>query len=141
MKTATQVYPVLIGLITSLIVLTSYAFVSLTPTLGAPGLFKLSITPQTLTVILSGLLALLFDWFPRLAPWYEGLSRLKKQQLMLGLLALIVAAVFGGSCYGLFSSGLACSRESLPELLQIILSAAAANQAAHLLTRPQSGLR
>ena len=100
------------------------------------GLFKLALTPESLTALLSGLLAILFDWFPGLAPRFDSLSKLKKQQVMILLLTGVVGLVFAGSCGGLFEIGLACSPESLPQLLEYILMAAAANQAVHLLTKP-----
>lgn len=104
--------------------------------IAADGLFNLALTPETLSVLLSGLLAVLFDWCPGLAPWFGGLSRLKKQQVMIALLLALVAGVFAGSCYGLFETGLACARQSLPQLLEYVLAAAGANQAVHLLARP-----
>jgi len=114
----------------------SLAFTRL-PRFGADqGLVQLSVTPESLTMILAGLLAVIFDWFPGLSPWYGALSRLKKQQMMIILLALIVSAVFAGTCAGWFETGFACSRQSLPQLLQYVLAAAGANQAVHLLTRP-----
>ena len=106
---------------------------------GQPGLFNLALTPEALSILLAGLLAILFDWFPGLAAWFDGLSRLKKQQVMLGLLGLVVAGVFAGSCLGWFETGLACARQSLPTLLEYILIAAGANQAVHLLTKPVRG--
>jgi len=100
------------------------------------GLFKLTLTPESLTVLLSGLLAILFDWFPGLATRFDSLSKLKKQQVMIVLLTGIVGFVFAGSCRGLFETGLACSPQSLPQLLEYILTAAGVNQAVHLLTKP-----
>ena len=107
------------------------------PQVGAQGgLFKLALTPESLTVLLSGLLAILFDWLPGLATRFDSLSKLKKQQVMIVLLSLVVALVFAGSCRGLFETGLICSPESLPQLLEYILTAAGVNQAVHLLTKP-----
>lgn len=103
------------------------------------GLFRLALTPESLAVILGGLLAALFDWFPGLAGWFETQSRLRKRLLMIALLAAAVGVIFAGSCRGLFETGLACSRESLPLLLEYILAAAGANQAVHLLAKPPAG--
>lgn len=106
---------------------------------GQGGLFKLSLTPEGLSMLLAGTLALVFDWFPGLAPRYDSLSRIKKQQVMIGMLSLVVALVFAGACQGWFETGLACSTQSLPVLLEYILMAAGANQAVHLLTKPSLG--
>jgi hypothetical protein len=103
------------------------------------GLFHLALTPENLSMLLGGLLALLFDWFPGLAPWFDRLSRLKKQQLMVILLGLVAAGIFAGSCRGWFDTGLVCERASLPLLVEYILTAAAANQAVHLLAKPAAG--
>lgn len=107
----------------------------------ATGLFKLAITPESLTVILAGSLALLFDWFPGLAQWFEAQSKLRKRLLMIGLLGAVVALIAAGACRGLFETGLACELQSLPVLLQYILIAAGANQAVHLLGKPATAGR
>ena len=99
-------------------------------------LFKLGITPQSLTMILAGVMALVFDWFPKVAPWYDGLSPLKKRQLMVGVLISIVGLIEVGACYGYFDTGLVCTTDSIPVLLTYILEAAGVNQAVHLLTKP-----
>lgn len=100
------------------------------------GGFGLALTPETLVTLLAGLLAILFDWFPGLAPWFDGLSAVHKRQVMAGLLAVLGVGLFAGSCWGWFESGLACAPEHLPELLQVILVAVGVNQAAHLLAKP-----
>ncbi|HEY3310567.1 MAG TPA: hypothetical protein VGK00_02900 [Anaerolineales bacterium] len=114
--------------------------VSLAAAANPPGgLFHLALTPESLSMLLGGLLALLFDWFPGLAPWFDRLSRLKKQQLMVVLLGLVAAGIFAGSCRGWFDTGLTCERASLPLLVEYILTAAAVNQAVHLLAKPAAG--
>ena len=99
-------------------------------------IFKLAITPQSLILISAGLMALIFDWFPKVAPWYDALSTLKKKQLMVGLLIVIAGLVEVGACYGYFDTGLSCSTDSISILLTYILEAAGVNQAVHLLTKP-----
>jgi hypothetical protein len=41
-------------------------------------MFNLTIDPAVLAGIVAGILALAFDWMPKLAPWYDALSELKK---------------------------------------------------------------
>lgn len=41
-------------------------------------MFELNITPELLVSIVAVLLAVLFDWFPKLAPWFDTLSELKR---------------------------------------------------------------
>jgi hypothetical protein len=103
---------------------------------AAGSLLRLAVTPELLAMLLAGVLAVAFDWFPGLAPWFAGLSRLKKQQLVLALLGLIAGGVLAGSCQGWLETGLVCGVEALPRLLEIILAAASVNQAVHLLARP-----
>lgn len=97
---------------------------------------RLELTPETLATLLGALLAVLFDWFPGLAAWFDGLGALRKRQVMAGMLALLGLGLFAGSCQGLFESGFSCAPHSLPRLLQVILLAAGVNQAAHLLVKP-----
>lgn len=101
------------------------------------GMFSFLLTPENLSIILAGLLAYAFDWFPGLAPWFDKLSILKKKQLVIVILLGVVGVIFAGSCYGLFETGYACTKESIPELVKIILVAASANQAVHFLTKPE----
>ncbi|HEY3312017.1 MAG TPA: hypothetical protein VGK00_10290 [Anaerolineales bacterium] len=125
------------SLLVGALMLAGLATVAFTAGPGAPAeLFHLALSPESLSMLLAGLLAVLFDWFPGLAPWFGRLSKLKKQQVMIGLLGLVVAVVFWGACRGWFETGLACERESIPLLVEYVLAAAGANQAVHLLTKP-----
>lgn len=100
------------------------------------GLFQMTLTPENLSILLAGVLAVAFDWFPGLAPWFDTLSRARKQQIMLALLVLLASGLFAAACRGWLELGLPCVRESLPLLLQTILEAAGVNQALHLLVKP-----
>ena len=105
-------------------------------------MFELNITPELLVSIVAVLLAVLFDWFPKLAPWYDTLSELKKKQLMGGLLLATVAVIYGGICVKLFFSPLyACEQTSLAELIKTAILAIAANQTVHGLTKPSLAVK
>lgn len=100
-------------------------------------MFELAITPELLTSIVAGLLAVAFDWLPKLAPWYDALSELKKKQLMSGLLLLTVFSIYGGLCIGLFASAAySCTQASLAQLVQAAFWAVVTNQGVHALTKP-----
>lgn len=99
-------------------------------------MFNLSVTPEFLAYLLAGLLALLFDWFPKLSAWFDTLSPLKKQQIIGLLLAVIVAVIFGGICAGLFTSTYACDKAGIAALVQIWLICVGINQGVHALTKP-----
>jgi uncharacterized protein YacL len=82
-------------------------------------------------------LAVAFDWFPKLAPWYDTLSELKKKELMAALLFLTVGIVYGGICTNLFlSTSFSCTQASLADLVKVATLAIMANQAVHALTKP-----
>jgi|GEM_PF-5559990 len=100
-------------------------------------MFNLTITPDLLAYVLAGLVAILFDWFPGLAAWYDALSELKKRQVMAGLLVLILAATFGLGCAGILA-GQTCDRAQVAQYMQIFLLMAGINQGAHLLFKPAS---
>ena len=105
-------------------------------------MFELNITPELLVSIVAALLAVAFDWFPKLAPWFDTLSELKKKQLMGGLLLTTVAAIYGGICVKLFFSPLyACEQTSLAELIKVVFVAIAANQTVHNLTKPSLSVK
>jgi pilus assembly protein Flp/PilA len=100
-------------------------------------MFELNITPELLVSIVAALLAIAFDWLPKLAPWYDALSELKKKQLMGALLFLTVGAIYGGLCVNLFSSATyTCSQTSLAELIKVAFLAIVTNQGVHSLSKP-----
>lgn len=108
---------------------------------AGPGLFRLALNPESLSLILAGLLALIFDWFPGLAPRFDRLNPLTKRLVMTGLLAVVTAAIFAAGCTGWLETGVACAWTNLPLLVQYILAAAGVNQAVHLLAKPAPGGR
>lgn len=99
-------------------------------------MFDLSITPEFLAYLLAGLVAILFDWFPKLSEWFDALGALKKQQFMGLLLALIVVVIFGGACLKVFVTGFACDQAGFAQVAQVWLIAVGVNQGVHLLTKP-----
>jgi pilus assembly protein Flp/PilA len=100
-------------------------------------MFELNITPDLLGMIVAAILALAFDWFPVLAPWYDTLSELKKRQLMGGLLFATVLVIYGGLCIKLFSSAtFACTQASLAELIKAAFLLVMTNSTFHKFTKP-----
>lgn len=97
-------------------------------------MFSLLVTPEFLAFLLAGLAAIVFDWFPGLAAWFDGLSVLKKKQLMAAVLALIVASMYGLGCAGVLT--LACTKQQIVDLVPVWLIAAGINQGIHQLTKP-----
>ena len=104
-------------------------------------MFNLSVTPELLAYLLSGLAAILFDWFPGLSAWYGTLSEFKKRQLMAALLLAIILTIFSASCAGVLSAGFGCDRSGFAALIQIYLIATGINQGAHALFKPSRAVR
>jgi len=108
-------------------------------------MFSISINAELLTYLLAALSAAVFDWFPGVAGWFDGLSALKKQQFMGLLLAGIVLLIYGGTCAGVFSTGygsqagsgtISCDKSGFAALVQVYLLAVGINQGVHLLGKP-----
>jgi hypothetical protein len=82
-------------------------------------MFALNITPEFLSYILAGAVAILFDWMPGLSAWYDGISELKKKQVMAGLLLVIVLAIYGGICGQIFSAEFTCDKTGFASMIQL----------------------
>jgi pilus assembly protein Flp/PilA len=102
-------------------------------------MFELNITPELLGMIVGVILALAFDWFPVLSPWFDTLSELKKRQLMGVLLFVTVLVIYGGLCIKLFSSAtFACTQVSLAELIKAAFLIVMTNYTFHKFTKPSN---
>ena len=99
-------------------------------------MFALTVTPELLTAVFAALLAILFDWFPPVAQWYDTLSVLKKKQMMGAGLVLIVAVIYGGACVSIFSGTVTCDKAGITSLVYSILIALGVNQGTHSLAKP-----
>jgi pilus assembly protein Flp/PilA len=99
-------------------------------------MFALEITPEFLSYLLAGLVAILFDWFPWLAAWFDGISELKKKQVMAGLLLVVVLVIYGGICGQVFSTDYACDKAGFASLFEVFLISVGINQGIHALTKP-----
>jgi hypothetical protein len=99
-------------------------------------MFAIDVNPEILTIIATGLLAVIFDWSPVLAAWYDKLSRIKKKQVMAALLIAVVLCIHAATCYGIFQTGLACGKSGFAELIYSMLVAIGVNQGTHLLLKP-----
>jgi hypothetical protein len=97
---------------------------------------NLTLTPNLIIVIVAALLAVLFDWLPRLKPWYDKFSDGQKRGIMAVLLLITTCAIFGISCTGWLSLGITCNAEGARSLVYMLLTAVAINQGIHVLTKP-----
>lgn len=96
-------------------------------------------SPEELSAIAGAVLALLFQYVPWLNTWYGGLSSLAKRLIMVGLLAVVSAGVFGAACIGLgdfLGIAVVCSGEGAWDLILVFIAAIVANQGTYLLAQP-----
>ena len=54
----------------------------------------IDITSVVVIAIVSAVLAIVFDWFPGIAAWFNGLAEGIKKLIMTGLLVVICAVLF-----------------------------------------------
>lgn len=93
---------------------------------------------EQIIVIASALLAVLFAYIPGLATWFEPLESTKKRLIMLGLLVVVTAAIYGLSCSAILVS-VACDKASAVSLITALVYAIVANQGTYQIL-PKVGL-
>lgn len=97
-------------------------------------------TADQLAFLAGAVLSLIFSYIPGLNVKFAGLASEYKRLIMLGLLALVAAAVFGISCTGFgdqLGILLACDKAGAMQLVQAFVIAAIANQTTYSLS-PQT---
>ena len=94
-------------------------------------------TAEQLIAIAGAILSLAFSYIPGLKTRYEPLSDELKRLVMLGLLVLVVAGVFGLACsrFGAYLGlTVACDEPGLVALVWSLVVAVMANQSTYLIT-------
>jgi hypothetical protein len=91
-------------------------------------------TPEQISAIAGALLALIFEYFPKVSDWYNGQDEGVKRQIMLGLMVLAVGGAFGLSCAGLLNT-FVCTWMGAWDAVLALVAAIMANQGVHLLTK------
>ena len=94
-------------------------------------------TSEQLAQISGVVLSLIFTYVPSLNTWFAGQSKLVKRVLMLVVLALVAAGVYGSACLGLGSFlgiTVVCDEEGALALIQLFFQAGLLNQAAYLIS-------
>ena len=94
-------------------------------------------TAEQLIAIAGAILSLAFSYIPGLKARYEPLSDEMKRLVMLGLLVLVVAGVFGLACsrFGTYLGiAVACDEPGLVALVWALVLAIMANQSTYLIT-------
>ena len=91
-------------------------------------------TSETLILISGAVVSLLFSYFPVLNTWFAAKSADVKRLIMLGVMFVVSAAIFGLSCAGLggeIGITLECSKEGVIGLIKIFILSIVANQGAY----------
>lgn len=82
------------------------------------------------------ILSLLFEYVPGLSTWYETLSEAQKRLVMLVLLVVTAAGVFGLSCYTPAPvDWVTCDVGGIWGLITALIAAIVANQGIHLMAK------
>ena len=89
-------------------------------------------TSETLILISSALLSLLFSYIPGLNVKFAELPDQTKKLVMAGMLLIVTGGIFGLACLGvlqdLFNVSITCERESAITLIRGFIFAVMANQ-------------
>ena len=104
-------------------------------------MFEFDLTPELVVGIVAAVLAFVFDYFPVLADWYNGLDETNKKRYMFVFLFVTVAAIFAGDCFGVFITYLVCTVMGLVDVVKLLLAAVAINQGVHMLFKPSAAYK
>jgi hypothetical protein len=90
-------------------------------------------TGTSLAAIAGIILSLLFSYTPGLKTWYSTKDSQTQSLIMLVLLLLTAAGVYGLSCSGMWSF-VACDKAGIKALIEAFIAALVSNQATYVLT-------
>lgn len=91
----------------------------------------MTITPDILLVVVAGAIwAMLFEWVPGAATWFDKRTPGQKQQIMIGLMALSALLIFGAGCLEIWVS-VTCDIAGARDLAGLIIIGIIGNQGVH----------
>jgi len=96
---------------------------------------------ESLSLIAGAVLSLVFSYIPGAKGWFMGFEPEIKRLIMLGLILVSAAAVFGLSCLGWgidLGINLSCNRSGLLGMVQQIVIAIIANQSIYAISPHRS---
>lgn len=97
-------------------------------------------TSDELASIAAIVTSLIFAYLPGAKDWYGARDSTQKRGIMALLLIVIAVAAFGLSCGQVLSLPITCDKAGALGLVQVLISALIANQAAYvLLVKPSEG--
>ena len=88
------------------------------------------LTAGALLVIYGFLQGLLFEYVPKLSPWYARQETTAKKAVQAGGLALVVGVAFGLSCADIVNAS-SCDQNGVISMLLVWVLALATNQGGH----------
>ncbi len=94
----------------------------------------MTMTAETLSLIVGTALSLAFSYLPGLRDWFESQSASVKQLVMGVLLMVFSVGVFALACAQL-NEAVTCDKPGALGLVDVLLKALVANQATYLITR------
>lgn len=93
---------------------------------------------EYLVWLLAIVVALLFDWFPGIAKWFNPKPEGTKRLLVGGLLLVICLAIFSLECADIYSIGVICSVVGAKALAILFVQALLINYGFHKVTKPSA---
>jgi len=93
------------------------------------------LTQESLAVVAGGVLSVIFSFVPGLNVWFAAKPENLKRILMAFYLAVLVGALFGGMCLGIFYiTGAVCDQITAIQFIYLWMLAAVSNQSIYSLT-------
>ena len=86
-------------------------------------------------------LALLFDYFPGLAAWFDKLSADVKRTVTVITAVLVVVIAFTLTCFGVVATNLACTQAGAWDVLTGIIYVIVVQYAVHNATKPSRAMK
>ena len=91
-------------------------------------------TPELLIFIWGIVQSLMFEYVPKVAPWYAGMDDVQKRAIQAGGLFVVTAAIFGLACASILG-GVECSQNGAVGVVVTYFLALMANQTTHSVFR------
>ena len=98
-------------------------------------------TPEILVGLIAMVAAILFDWFPVLAKWFDSLAEGTKRLGMVLLMLVVCLVIFGLGCIDFYATGITCDVVGAKALAVIFVQAIVVNYVTHKTTKPTEAIK
>jgi hypothetical protein len=99
-------------------------------------MYQFDVTAALLLTLVAGALALIFDYFPGIAKWFDAKPVETKRLINAGGVIGFALILFVGQCFAIFLTNLVCTVKGLFDLFYLIFVALSVNQGVHLALKP-----